>query len=431
MHGGSVGCFEDLFKLLYLKLVRIKNVCMKRLIYVLAIVALCIDISAQDISQWRGPSRSGVYNETGLMKKWPAPGPKMLWHFDNLGDGFGSAAVTSSGVYITGLTGETGFVYALDHQGKLLWKKEYGKDWNGSHVGTRATPLVIGDKLYLISAFGKLVCMSTSDGKTIWSIDFMKQYDARNTEWGIVENLVYDGNVIYCVPGGRDANIVALDRNTGKIIWKNKGTGEISGYSSPLLIKLSGRKLLVTHMERSITGIDASNGSVLWKSELVNQYSIHPNVPAYVNGYLYCTVGYGVGGVMLKLSADGSSVSTVWKNSDMDPKIGGFVVLDGKIYGTGDFHRGFYCLDWLTGKTLYKISQLAPANIIANDGLLYLYSERGQVALVEPQAAGFNIISQFAVPMGQGPHWAHLVLHNKRLYVRHGSSLMVYDVAGN
>lgn len=113
----------------------------------------------------------------------------------------------------------------------------------------------------------------------------------------------------------------------------------------------------------------------------------------------------------------------------MDPKIGGFVVLNDRIYGTGDFNRGFYCLDWKTGKVLFKTLQLAPANIIANDGLLYLYSEKGQVALVEPLVDKFNIISSFQVPMGEGPHWAHLVLYDKKLYVRHGSTLMVFDVA--
>ncbi len=402
---------------------------MKRLFQAVLLLSICVTNIAQEVSQWRGPSRTGLYNETGLMKKWPANGLKMIWYFNRLGAGFGSAAVTSSGIFITGMEDATGYVYSIDHQGKLRWKKEYGREWDGGQAGSRATPLVIDDKLYLISAYGKLICMSCSDGKIIWSIDFMKQYDARNTEWGIVENLVYDGNTIYCVPGGRDANILAIDRNTGKIIWKSKGSGEISGYCSPLLVSLPKRKILITHMEKSIHGIDVSNGSVLWKSELVNQYSIHPNVPAYLDGYLYCTIGYGVGGVMLKLSEDGSSVTRVWKNSDMDPKIGGFVVLNDRIYGTGDFSRGFYCLDWKTGKVLFKTLQLAPANIIANDGLLYLYSEKGQVALVEPLADKFNIISSFQVPMGEGPHWAHLVLYDKKLYVRHGSTLMVFDVA--
>jgi outer membrane protein assembly factor BamB len=404
---------------------------MKRLFQIAAMLTVCTAIMAQNVSQWRGPSRTGIYNETGLLKQWPPEGLKMIWHYDDLGEGFGSAAVTSAGIFITGMENGKGYVYSIDHTGKLRWKKEYGREWDGGQAGTRATPLVINDKLYLMSAYGKLVCMSCADGAMIWTIDFMNKYDARNIEWGIVENLVYDGMTIYCVPGGRDANIAAIDRNTGKIIWKSKGSGERSGYSSPLLITLPARKVLVTHMENSIHGIDVATGNVLWKYGLANQYSIHPNVPAFLNGYLYCTIGYGTGGVMLKLSGDGSSVTQVWKNSDLDPKIGGFVVLNDRIFGTGDYNKGLFCLDWKTGKVLYKTNQFAPGNIIANDGLLYIYSEGGKVALIRPDESKFNIVSSFQVPMGAGPHWAHLVLNNRKLYVRHGSSLMAYDVGAN
>jgi len=182
-------------------------------------------------------------------------------------------------------------------------------------------------------------------------------------------------------------------------------------------------------MERSIHGFDASTGSLLWKFGHVNEYSVHPNVPVYIDGYLYCTIGYGIGGVMLKVADDGSAVTRVWKNTRHDPKIGGFVVLNGRIYGGGDYNRKFFCLDWKTGSILYEVNQLAPSNIISNDGLLYIYTERGTVDLVEPRTDNINVISSFRVPLGSGPHWAHLVINNKLLYVRHGNSLMVYDIA--
>jgi outer membrane protein assembly factor BamB len=132
---------------------------------------------------------------------------------------------------------------------------------------------------------------------------------------------------------------------------------------------------------------------------------------------------------MLKLASDGSSVSEVWKNAFLDPKIGGVVALNGRIYGGGDRNRKIFCLDWKTGKEIFSLNQLAPCNIIANEGLLYIYSERGTVNLVEPKADSFNIISSFPVPIGAGTHWAHLVINNKKLYVRHGKSLMAYDIA--
>jgi len=404
---------------------------MKRLFYSILLSAICIGLSAQDVAQWRGPNRDGIYNETGLLKKWPDAGPKLIWHFDELGDGHASAAVTSSGVYLTGMIDGKGFVFAFDLKGKPVWKKEYGAEWAVNHNGVRSTPLIVKEKLYVFGAYGELLCLNCSNGQTIWSIDMIKQYGAPNIEWGLTENLLFDGNVLYCTPGGADASMVALDMNTGKQIWKSKSNGETSAYCSPMLIKLQNKKIIVTMMEKSICGFDAATGTLLWKFEHINRTNVHPNTPVYIDGYLYCTSGYGLGGVMLKLSADGKSISKVWKNAFLDPKIGGVVVLNGRIYGTGDKNRKFFCLDWLTGKEIFSVSDLAPANIIANDGLLYVYSESGKVSLVEPKPDRFNVISSFPVPFGTNTHWAHLVIKDKKLYVRHGTSLMVYDLAAS
>ena len=403
---------------------------MIRLFQTVLIVFICSTLGAQDIAQWRGPKRTGIYEEKGLMNKWPEAGPEMIWHFDELGEGHSSAAVTSSGVYTTGMISGTGYVFAFDLKGKLLWKKEYGPEWTESHYGARSTPLVIKDKLYLISSFGRLFCMNTANGQIIWSIDTFKEYGGRNIKWGVVENLLHDGNILYASPGGPDASIIAVDRNTGKLIWKSKGPDEKSAYCSPLLIQLASRKLLVTRMERSIQGYDASTGKFLWNFEFNRDPYVHPNVPVYIDGMLYCASGYGLGGVMLKLAPDGGSVSEVWRNAMLDPKMHGVVVLDGRIYGAGDRNRRFFCLDWKTGKEIFVLNQLAPANIISNDGLLYIYSENGTISLAKPKSDGLDILSSFKVPLGAGTHWAHLVINNKKLYLRHGNSMMVYDIAG-
>jgi outer membrane protein assembly factor BamB len=402
---------------------------MNRFFLTLTATLSFIGLNAQDVAQWRGPNRDGIYNETGLLKKWPEDGPKLLWHFDDLGEGHTSAAVTSEGVFISGMKEGTGIIYAFDLKGNLKWKKEYGPEWTENHYGVRSTPLVIKDKLYFMSSFGNLLCLSTGNGQTIWSIDTFREYGGRNITWGVTENLLYDGNTLFCTPGGSNVAMIAVDRNTGKLLWKSSGKDELTAYCSPLLINLSGRKLIVTWMENSIEGFDAASGKMLWSYDFTIQPFVHPNIPVFIDGLLYCTSGYGLGGVMLKLSPDGTRVSEVWKNNSLDPKMGGVVVLNGRIYGGGDMHRKLFCLDWLTGKELYSISQLAPANIIADDGLLYVYSESGNVSLIEPQADKFNIISSFNVPLGSGTHWAHLVINNKKLYVRHQSSLMVYDIA--
>lgn len=404
---------------------------MTRLSYLFLILIISLSSYAQDVAQWRGPNRDGIYNESGLLKKWPAAGPRLLWHFDELGDGHTSAAITGSGIYTSGMVNGTGFVFAFDQSGKLLWKKEYGKEWAENWNGTRSTPLVVDDKLYVLSSYWKLVCMNTSNGQTVWSADIKKDYGAKDNEWGISENLLYDGDVLYCTPGGSGASLVALDRNTGKMIWKSKGNGNKSAYCSPVMIKVQNRKIIITMMENSVCAFEASTGKLLWQYEHINDTGVHPNVPVYLNGYLYCTSGYGKGGEMLKLSDDGNSVTEVWKNSELDSRTGGVVVLNGRIYGSGDRNKKIFCLDWQTGKQVFSTKEMAPATLIANNGLLYIYSESGKIFLVEPEADGFNTLSSFAVPFGANPHWAHLVIKDRKLYVRHGTSLMVYDIAAN
>jgi len=404
---------------------------MRSLLFTILISVIVNTLSAQDVAQWRGPNRDGIYSETGLLKKWPESGPKLLWKFEGLGEGYTSAAVTAKGVFITGMINNTGNIFALDTRGKLLWKKEYGPEWTDSHNGVRSTPLVVKDKLYFLSSFGKLFCMNCSDGQTLWTVDLVKQYGAENIQWGITENLLFDGNVLYCTAGGTGATMVAFDMTSGKEIWKSKANGEKSAYCSPMMIKLQNKKIVVTIMQNSICGFEASTGVQLWKSAFRMDPDVHPNAPVYIDGFLYCGSGYGLGSIMLKLSPDGSTVSEVWKNATCDPKMGGVVVLNGRIYGTGDRNRKFFCLDWKTGKELFSTRDLAPANIIADEGLLYVYSESGKVNLVEPNSDKFNVVSSFSVPSGEGPHWAHLVIKERKLYVRHGSSLMVYDIAGN
>ena len=193
---------------------------MNKAIYLLLFVVLSASISGQDIAQWRGSDRNGIYNETGLLKKWPDAGPKLLWHFDELGEGFTSAAITTKGVFITGMINDKGNIFGFDLKGKLLWKKEYGPEWTDSHNGVRFTPLVVKDRLYFVSAFGKVICMNCSDGQILWTVDMVKQYGAENIEWGITENLLFDGNTLYCTAGGKGASMIALDMNSGRDKWQ-------------------------------------------------------------------------------------------------------------------------------------------------------------------------------------------------------------------
>ncbi len=402
---------------------------MKRFILAGLILSVFLNGKSQEIVQWRGQNRDGIYNEYGLLKMWPDKGPTLLWHFNELGDGHSTVTVTNDRIFTSGMAGDKGYVFALDHTGKLVWKTEYGTEWTENWNGLHSTPLLYKGKLYTLSALGKLVCLDSKTGKILWNVDLFKDYDGRNIQWGITENLLIDDNKLYCTAGGKKANIVALDPNTGKLIWESPGFGELSAYCSPLIINLPKRKILVTHTASSIIGVDVSNGKPLWNFEHINKYAVHPNTPLYLNGNLLCFSGYGKGAVMLKLSEDGSSVTEQWRNTSLDNQMGGLILLNGKIYGSGHASRTWLCVDWKTGETLFSEKISGNGNIIYADGMLYCYGDNGEVSLVQPLDTGFKKISSFKVPFGANQHWAHLVIKDKKLYVRHGTSLMVYSIA--
>jgi outer membrane protein assembly factor BamB len=388
-----------------------------------------INTDAQETAQWRGPNRDGKYNETNLLKQWPEAGPTLLWHFDGLGEGHSSAAVANNRIYTAGLLDGIGYLFCFDLTGKVVWKVPYGEEWTESYAGARSTPLVHNGKVYLYSGFGKLVCRKADNGEFIWSVDVLKDYQGPNIKWGVTENLLIEGNKLFCTVGGAEANVIALDSETGKLIWKCSGKGEASAYGSPALIKLKTRNILVAQTASSILGIDTEKGTLLWSHDQPNKYSVHANTPLFHDGFLYCVSGYGKGGVMLKVSEDGSSVQEMWRNTNIDNRMGGFVLVNGKIYGSDDPGKAWYCLDWKTGTNMYSEKITGRGNIIYSDGMLYLYGDNGEIVLAEPLPNSFKKVSSFPMPFGTDQHWAHLTIAHGKLFVRHGSSLMVYDIS--
>jgi outer membrane protein assembly factor BamB len=402
---------------------------MKSLLLFIVICLIPNLIFSQHNVQWRGDNRDGIYNETDLLKQWPAEGPELLWHFDGLGDGHASASVTTNIVYTSGTIEGIGFVVALNHEGQQLWKTIYGKEWIESWDGVRTTPLVDGNKLYFMISYGVIYCLSIDNGEKVWEVDVINKYGGVNIKWGVTENLVIHNEKIFCTVGGPENNVIALNKNTGNLIWTNKGNSEISAYCSPTVINHNNKNILVTQTANSVLGFDVNTGDFLWSHTWTNKYSVHANTPLYHDGQIFIVSGYGKGGLMLKLSDDGKSVNEQWTNADINHKSGGFVLLNGRLYGAVDRGMDWHCIDWKTGQTLYSAKIFKSGNIISAEGLLYCYSEGGEVALVEPLENEFRVISKFKVPYGEKHHWAHLVINNKRLYVRHGNSLMVYSIS--
>lgn len=388
-----------------------------------------LQLSAQNATQWRGKNSEAKYEAPDLLKSWPEAGPDVIWHFDELGDGFSSPVFANGKIYVGGMDNNVGYIFILNTSGTLEQKIEYGKEFEVNYPGSRATPTIVGNMAYISTGYGELICLDLETAKRVWSKSLDTDFGAENLRFGFTESIVVDGEELYFTAGGTDSNIVALNRMSGELIWTSKGNGKLSAYCTPKLLQMQGRQILVTHMADDIVAVDTKDGKVLWTYPHPNQYNIHPNTPIFQDGDLLCFSGYGQGCVRLKLSLDGASVTKVWSTEKMDNQMGAAEIVNGHIYGSGHKSRGWYCLDWNTGEVKWSSAEMGNGVIIMAGDKFILYSERGELALVNPNPESFEIISKAKVELGTAQHWAHPVVDNGVLYVRHGKSLIAYKIS--
>ncbi|MDR0796520.1 MAG: PQQ-binding-like beta-propeller repeat protein [Tannerella sp.] len=379
-------------------------------------------------SQWRGEKRDGIYNETGLLKEWPVDGPQLLWKYEGLGEGHTSAAIANGRLFITGLINDMLTLFAFDLNGQLLHKKEICPDWNENNSGPRSTICINDGKLYIYSAYGKLVCLDTITLDEVWSKDLFSDFDGQGITWGVTESPLIVDEKIIMTPGGVSHNIVALNKNTGDLIWTTPGESTVSAYCSPQYIDDREIAIVVTSVFDYIIAINMDTGEKLWSFPRTSEFNNHPNTPLYHNGMIFSPTGDRGGSVMLRLKNGGKEVEQVWENLNLDTQMGGAVRIGDYVYASGHRDRNWFCVDWNTGETKYKVRDIAPCSVISADGMLYCYSEKGTMNLVRPNPEKFELISSFSVTFGSGTHWAHPVIHKGVLYLRHGDTLMAYQI---
>jgi outer membrane protein assembly factor BamB len=388
-----------------------------------------------EIAQWRGPARDGIYPDTGLLKEWPEGGPEMLWAFEGLGAGHGSPVIAGDYIYVTGIPdtiSSGGFLYKLDLKGNLIWKKSYGPDFTENFPGSRSTPTVAGDLIYVESGAGAVYCLNANTGDKVWSVSFFSDLEADSVQFGYSESVLVDGDRVIFTPGGKINNMVALNRFTGEKIWGSPAYGEQATYSSPILVNHNGNRLVVNLTASSIIGLDADTGEMYWRFFQFQDNKIHANTPIYHDGkVLVCSASRrdSSGLVLLQLSPDGKEAEILWRNKEIINLMGGLILMDGYIYGPGYLQNRWYCIDWNTGETRYVNRDFGGGPVIWADGLFYCYAEReGEMALVEATPEAFRVISKFTVDKGTAEHWAHPVIGKGMLLVRHGDALVSYRI---
>jgi outer membrane protein assembly factor BamB len=389
-----------------------------------------------DLSDWRGPNRDGIFPETGLLKVWPDEGPTLRWSVDSLGLGHNSVAVTRDRVYVTGVADSAesmGILSVLDLNGKLLWIKKYGREYTSYLPGTRSTPVVVDNLIYIESGSGSVYCLDTGTGDEVWSVDFLKDLGVDSLiQFGNSESVLIDGDRVVCVPGGREHNVVALDRFTGETIWSCAGNGEQATYNSPIVIETGSNRLIIAMTAASIMGIDAATGELYWHKEQTQGNHIHGNTPLWADGKLVVSsvdAKSTSGMVQVAVSTDGKNAEETWRNKKFRNAYGGIVRVDTCIYGSMAFGKNWQVLGWNSGEMLAQNNELEHGSIIYADGLFYCFTENdGEVALVDAGPDHFKVISSFKIPVATEQHWARPVIRDGSLYIRHGENLLVYDI---
>ena len=395
-------------------------------------------LNAQQISEWREENRTGVSSETGLLKSWPASGPTLLWSTLDLAKGNSSVSFGENKIYTTGIKDANDVLFALDMNGKLLWQTEIGRAWTQSFPESRATPTVEGNSVYTTSGYGDITCIDGTSGKVIWAYKGSEINKGTYGMWGIAESLIIDGDKLYFSPGGPETMTMALKKATGEVLWKSPSLNNKPAYVSPILINYAGKKILVNVSLENVFAVDVSNGEILWKIPIEKPAGFNWDLilcvtPVYSNGMVYVTGGYDCGGMMIKLGDDAKSASVVWTDKVLDVHHGGVVLVDGYIFGSNWLNNAdgnWCCIDWNTGEKKWEEHWNCKGSIISAEGLLYIYDEkRGNVGLLKASPEKFELISNFQITQGNsGPFWAHPVIHNGVLYIRHTNALMAYDI---
>ena len=430
---------------------------MKLLLTTFAALCLCfsavaftttplMETSDSDWPQWRGPERNGNSHETGLLKQWPAAGPKLLWQVNDIGDGYSTPVVVGSRIYVMSNRGmENEFVQALSTKdGKVIWTTRVGNvglpDQEPPYAKARSTPTVDGNFIYALGSDGDIACLELKTGKLRWTKNIRTEFEGKPGTWAYAESPLVDGDVVVVTPGGAQATMVALNKKTGALIWKSAiPGGDAAGYASAIVVQAAGRKQYVNLLSKGIVGVDAKTGQFLWRNSEAAKGPAQYFTPIARGEFVYGGA-LGVGGTMVRLKPEGNGVAAeqVYFIRGLPNGIGGAVVVGDHIYGT-EAGQKLVSAEFATGKVKWQAETISWSSIAAADGMLYLHGINGDLALVEATPEGYREKGRFTPPaqpqkkkVGQFPEasFTYPVIANGTLYIRDLGTLWAWDIKG-
>ncbi len=406
----------------------------------LAVILFSFLFSAQaQFVQWRGPHRDGQFTEKGLLKEWPAEGPKQILQVDKLGKGWSSPIFADGKIYITGMIDTLDYLSAVDMQGKILWQVPYGRSWNQSYPDTRCSPVIEDNRIYVQSGTGRVVCIDRETGKENWAVEVDKKYESEYHVWGNSETPLIVDDKLICSPGGSKTSVIALNKMTGEPVWESESLGGARAYASATIYEYKNFRYILAVIGTDILALVPETGEIAWHYRYFNPEVwkwqdnglIWINTPIFHNDEIFISMGYDYEAVMLKMAENGKSVSVKYKNSTLDNHHGGLILYNGYVYGANweNNNKGNWtCMNWDSGEIGFNETWGSKGSLVMAEDMLYVYNERGSVALVKPAPDAFSIVSEFKITEGAGPHWAHPFIADGKLFIRHGEVLKIFDI---
>ncbi len=396
-----------------------------------------------DWPEFHGPRRDSICTETGLLKTWPAGGPRLLWKYEGVGRGMSTLAIAGGKIFTTGdRNGEGQYVICLDLKDrKELWATRIGVPYK--EFGALCTPTVDGQAVYTTSTEGDVYCLDAATGAVRWQKSMTKDFGGKTMGmWKFSESPLIDGNKLICTPGAKEAALVALNKATGEVIWKcalpdlGKAGKDGAGYSSVIVRDIDGVRQYIQMLGRGVIGVAADSGRFLWGYNRLASVVANVTHPLVRGDYVFISNSYGTGSALLKISRTGEACRAeeayFLPPKQFENHHGGIVMVDDYIYGGSGLNKGDpTCINFFTGEIVWKAPPPASgsAAVLYADGHLIFRYDRGLVVLVEATPKGFNITGQFTPGTAEGPAWAHPVILDKKLYLRHNDLLQCYDLA--
>jgi outer membrane protein assembly factor BamB len=394
----------------------------------LLLTALCLSLllgaASADWPQFRGPNRDGISPEAGVLRSWPGNGPKVLWKAP-IGEGYSQVRL-----YTLYGQGNDEVAVALDAaSGKQIWRVRVDRKFiSDQGNGPRSTPTVDGDKVFVLSASGKLAALKTANGQMVWQHDLPGEYGARPPGWGVSTSPLVEGNLLIVNVGGSgNKSVIAFDKATGKPVWTSGS--DIAGYSAPIAITVRGVRQIIVFAGKSILSLSPKDGKLLWRSPWKTDWDVNAATPIFFPpDKLFISSGYDTGSGLFQIRVAGNQVSAVevWKSRDMKNQFSSSVLHNGIIYGFDN--ATLKALDAATAEERWKQRGFGHGSLILAGGHLVVLSDRGKLALVEATPAGYR--ERGSAQVLEGKCWTAPALADGKLYVRNQEQLVALDWSG-